>query len=436
MKKDRRKSAFGANASERTEAVVKVAGETADKGKSAERSDAAVKSQDIVVVGNARLDADLCPGFVTRDEAVAWLCGNQGLKGAFEELPEEIRQEMIGYCLGENGLPVTRDFVFKKIFDPAYHAEWLESLLTALLGTKVRIVDLLQAGGLQLAEKGSFVIMDVLTELEDIGFADLEMQKVGYQFPLKRSDCYGADVIMRQYNRLRSKMREEKKENHPFDFRQLKPVYCIVISEDSWRRFHEWPDVYVHRRRMRFDSGILEDEKGLREDVYICLDLFRKNPPEITEAMSFLDRWLTFLSETDAGRIMRFLEAFPEFRECYGAIADFVRKPEELMEMYSDILRILDRNSERNMVTDLQGEVEELKGKVQGLKGKNNELRMRFIMQVQKKMKKGKSLTETADDLEVEEGEIEGIYRLIQRLGVDCDAEDILKAIWGTEDPV
>ena len=31
------------------------------------------------------------------------------------------------------------------------------------------------------------------------------------------------------------------------------------------------------------------------------------------------------------------------------------------MEMYSDILRILDRNTERNMVTDLQGVVDELK---------------------------------------------------------------------------
>ena len=76
---------------------------------------------------------------------------------AFEELPEEIRREMIGYCLGENGLSVTRDFVFKKIFDPTMHANWLESLLTALLGTKARIVDVLQAGGLQLAEKGRMV---------------------------------------------------------------------------------------------------------------------------------------------------------------------------------------------------------------------------------------------------------------------------------------
>ena len=210
-----------------------------------------------------RLGADICPGFTTRNEAVQYLCGSQGLKQRFEELPDLIQQELIGYCLGENGLLITRDFVFKKIFDPACHADRLESLLTALLETKVKIVDILQAGGLQMAEKGSFVIMDVLTELENIGFADLEMQKVGYQFPLERSDCYGADIIMRQYNRLRSKMREQKREGQPFDFRKLKPVFCIVLAEDSWREFHKWPEHYIHRRHMKFDTGIMEEKKGL-----------------------------------------------------------------------------------------------------------------------------------------------------------------------------
>ena len=79
------------------------------------------------------------------------------------------------------------------------------------------------------------------------------------------------------------------------------------------------------------------------------------------------------------------------------------------------------------MVTDLQGEVEELRGE-------NNELRMRLIMQVQKKMKKGKTLAETAEDLEAEEGEIEGIYWQIQRLGVDCNAEEVLKSVLAAED--
>lgn len=395
--------------------------------------------------GNARLEADICPGFVTRDDAVAYLCGSPGLRSGFEQLPEEMQREMIGYCVGENGLAVTRDYVFKKIFDPECHKDRLESLLTALLETNVKIVDILQTGGLKMAEKGSFVIMDVLTELESIGYADLEMQKVGYQFPLERSDCYGADIIMRQYNRIRSKMKEEKKEGQPFDFRRLKPVFCIVLTEDSWSEFHKWPEHYIHRRYMTFDTGIMKENKGLREDVFVCLDLFRKNLPNICEDMNRLDRWLTFLSETNADRILKLLEVFPEYREMYGEIAEFVRKPEELMEMYSEILRILDRNSERNMVTDLQGEVDELKGEVDELKGENKELKgenkelkdtiaeykVHLIKQIQTKMNKGKTLSEIACELETEENKISCLYKQILEKGTDCDAEEIFKSIGG-----
>ena len=192
---------------------------------------------------------------------------------------------------------------------------------------------------------------------------------------------------------------------------------------------------------MRFDSGVLEEEKGLREDVYVCLDLFRKNPPEITGGMSLLEQWLTFLSETDAGRIIRFLEVFPEFRECYAEVADFVRKPEELMEMYSDILRILDRNSERNMVTDLQGEVEELrgenselKGENSELKGENSELKSLVVTLVLNKMREGKNLAEIAEEMKVEKGRIEGIYAQIQKLGADCSQEEIRKGVLATSD--
>lgn len=332
-----------------------------------------------------RLGTGICPGFSTREDAVAFLRGNAGLWEQYERLPEDFRKELIGYCIGENGLLITRDFVFKKIFDPSNHPKRLESLLSALLGATVRIVSVLPTGGLQMAEKGSFVVMDVLTEMEGLGFADLEMQKIGYRFPLQRSDCYGADIIMRQYNRVRSQMREEKKDGQPFDFRKLKPVFCIVLTEESWSEFRKWPDLYIHRRHMTFDTGIMQEEKGLREDIYVCLDLYRKKRQVIDDKMSMIDAWLTFLSETDAGRIMELLEVFPEFREPYSEIADFMRNPEELMEMYSEVLRIMDRNTERNMVADLQTEVEELQERVEE-KEKTIEAQRELIKDLEEKI--------------------------------------------------
>ena len=35
--------------------------------------------------------------------------------------------------------------------------------------------------------------MDVLVILDDETRIHLEMQKIGYEFPIERNDCYGAD---------------------------------------------------------------------------------------------------------------------------------------------------------------------------------------------------------------------------------------------------
>ena len=45
------------------------------------------------------------------------------------------------------------------------------------------------------------------------------------------------------------------------------------------------------------------------------------------------------------------------------------------------------------------------------------------------RMRKDNSLSEIADALEFDVQELEPIYTLIQRLGVDCDAQMILAAI-------
>ena len=47
------------------------------------------------------------------------------------------------------------------------------------------------------------------------------------------------------------------------------------------------------------------------------------------------------------------------------------------------------------------------------------------IRAIQRKIKKGKTLAEIADDLEVTEESVQSFYELIQEKGVDCPAEEI-----------
>lgn len=41
--------------------------------------------------------------------------------------------------------------------------------------------------------------MDVLVRLNDNSLGNVEVQKIGYRFPLARADCYASDPILRQY---------------------------------------------------------------------------------------------------------------------------------------------------------------------------------------------------------------------------------------------
>ena len=59
--------------------------------------------------------------------------------------------------------------------------------------------------------------------------------------------------------------------------------------------------------------------------------------------------------------MVQFVNQYPEFLPYYQEIITFRKKPEELIHMFSDALREMDRNTERYMVEELNKQVEDLK---------------------------------------------------------------------------
>ena len=49
-----------------------------------------------------------------------------------------------------------------------------------------------------LIDGETYLIMDLLVELEDGSLANIEIQKNGYAFTEERLSCYAADLLMRQ----------------------------------------------------------------------------------------------------------------------------------------------------------------------------------------------------------------------------------------------
>jgi len=292
----------------------------------------------------------LLPSFPSHQAVCRTLLQSPSTWEHFLRLPVPVKQELLDFCTGKHGLRITYDPVFRQVFRPEAHQERLESLLSSILNRKVSILKILPREGTRLSETGSFIIMDVLVQLDDGSYANVEMQKIGYNFPLARADCYASDVIMRQYEKVKNEL------GRNFTFANLHKVYCIILMEESPAAFHSAADQYIHKRTAAFDTGIYPDNAGLHEDIFICLDIFHSIVHTITKRSTLQEAWLTFLSAIDIRSISALVSAFPMFLPIYQEITDFAQNPKELMNMFSEALRIMDRNLERLMVEEMRAE--------------------------------------------------------------------------------
>ena len=72
----------------------------------------------------------------TREEVLNLIGEKEKLTNLFESWSEEQQEEFLDFC---TGVKILYDSFFKEIFNPEYHAERLEELLSLLLETKIRI---------------------------------------------------------------------------------------------------------------------------------------------------------------------------------------------------------------------------------------------------------------------------------------------------------
>ena len=77
-----------------------------------------------------------------------------------------------------------------------------------------------------------------------------------------------------------------------------------------------------------------------------------------------LDAWPTFLSMDSSEVIVELIERYPEFRAMYEHIYNICRNEEGMMEMYSEELKILDRNTVKYMVDQMQEQIDNQKEKI------------------------------------------------------------------------
>ena len=172
------------------------------------------------------------PMIRTEEEVLSEINSRSHLKQMYEEWEEEEQREFLDFVTGAKGAKMMYDFISKEILNPEIYKERVEEFISLLLGQNVKILEVLPNEETGLSDGYSILIMDIVVELENGSIVNLEIQKNGYMFPGERSACYSADLLLRQYRRVRMRNKEEGQKKKSC-YRDIKDVYTIVLFETS-----------------------------------------------------------------------------------------------------------------------------------------------------------------------------------------------------------
>ena len=165
----------------------------------------------------------------------------------------------------------------------------------------------------------------------------------------------------------------------------MRPVHTIILFENSSSSLISEVDeaLYFHVGKTKFNTGI--KIKLLQDYVLVSLDTFKKyryadirkgrievteydydrtqySEKQVTEKMK-LDRlkYLSlFVAETPE-EIEQLIRIFPDLESVRLDINEYLERPKEVLSMFSEALRILDRNTAELMVDRMKDEIDELK---------------------------------------------------------------------------
>ena len=84
----------------------------------------------------------------------------------------------------------------------------------------------------------------------------------------------------------------------------------------------------------------------------VCLDVFRKFP--YAKEKNEQTAWLSFLLTESIEDAESLVEEYPWLEEIYRELAMLRQRPEEVLGMFSDALKILDRNTVKYMIEEQQ----------------------------------------------------------------------------------
>lgn len=344
-------------------------------------------------------------------------------------------EEWIGryedFLKGRKSLPLLYDPFFKKIFNPVERRDRLSELVSCLLGQKVTVLEVFPNEDSQFL--GVMIIMDMVVLMADGSIANIEIQKISYDFQAERISCYSADLVLRQYKMITGKNESSMNGSSKPSYKDMRKVHTIILFENSNKSLISQVDkaLYFHVGKTQFNTGIKIEL--LQDFVLVSLDTFKKyrysdiregrikitdydydssqydEPVSEKMKQDRLKYLSLFVAETPQ-EIERLIEIFPDLESVRRDINEYLERPGEVLSMFSEALRILDRNTAELMVDRMKDEMEALQVQKDELTGEIDELTGE-IDKLQKKLDDQEALKNKNNELQAE---VEKLKKLLE----------------------
>ena len=147
----------------------------------------------------------------------------------------------------------------------------------------------------------------------------------------------------------------------------------------------------------------------MQEFCLIALDVFREIP--YTEGKKSEQKaWLSLLTTENLEDAEQLIREYPWLEEIYQEIAVLRRKPEEVLGMWSEALRMLDENSLKYYVDELREQVKKAEEKAEEEKKKAEEEKQKA------EKEKDVLLQERNSALAEKDAEIEALKKQLAKL--------------------
>ena len=117
----------------------------------------------------------------------------------------------------------------------------------------------------------------------------------------------------------------------------------------------------IHRYEQQGNTGVKLEL--LQKYIFITLDNFLKMKQNI-DISNRLNAWLLFFASDDPEDIIRLIEVHPYFEVMYRQIYQICENVETVMGLFSEELAILDRNTVKFMMDEMQEEIDQKKAEI------------------------------------------------------------------------